>query len=1595
MNKNQPAKDELNNASEGTMPESAPGGRQDGAPSTDVAEETREESVGDLCDELVSRWKGGQRLPAEHYLRRDPVMAVGGDDAFDLIYAEFLVREELGETPTLDEFCARFPEHVDQLRQQIRLHRAFNEMYPSGALTGAETLAQDPDDAIERWPAPVGYEIECVLGRGGMGVVYKARQVRLNRVVALKMIRAGAHASSEDSARFLAEAEVIARFQHPNIVQVHAVGDFDGQPFFEMEYVSGGSLAAQLDGTPRKPREAATLLQIIARAIHEAHKRGIVHRDLKPANVLLTDDGAPKIADFGLAKMLDVDSGLTRTDSVLGSPAYMAPEQAGGNAKHVGPESDVYAMGAILYEMLTGRPPFSAPSALETLDLVRHSDPVPLSRLQPSLPRDAETICLRCLAKDYTRRYPSAEALADDLKRFLAGDPILARPTGGIERTWRWARRNRLVAALATAVAVLFAGGFAGMAILWARAQTEARSAKALAAKEKRTRGEVGRLSAGLALDQGLAMAKIGQAARGLHFMAETLRIDEGDDARLQHAARANISVFARQLARPIGSAALRARPNVSCFNTDGRMYAAGGEDGAISLLDLDSMEWVGPLGSHAGPVRALAFSTDLKMLASGGDDGCARIWNVDAGRSRGAELRHGRPVDKVLFRPDGKVLASFSNNDLWLWDLEASTMLAGPIRCGDRVTGAAFSPDGAMLTTVTFAAQIERRDGKTGRLIGPTQIVPDVIWDVAFSPDGLRFVVGFGRPDLKLDGKVRQSGARIYESNGEPFGPLLAHDLGVNHVAYRDDGKVILTGDAQGTARLWSAVDGQPLTPPMRGEGPVKSLAFSPDRHCVLVGSEVGTARLWNATDGLQLGATLEQAGELEVVFRSDGRSIALAGDQRVRVLDTANARTPVMRLHHDVEAIVFRPDSKAILTGGEDVTARLWSLADGRPIAAPMAHPAAILALAFSADGKKIATGARDPFIRIWDAATGSPIGAPIRQGHWVCVVRFDSQGDRLLVGSADNSVRMIDVASGRVIGSPLKCPEGKGNNEVRFLEIVPNSNVGVFGSRGGSVGRIDLTTGRRIGESQFYPAPLTDMLLSPDGSTLMVLANESIYLSDASTGRSLSRPSSRNVTCCAFLPDSTSILIGGKDRTARRWDLASDRPVGAPMEHDQSLRSVAVSPDGKTFVSVTADDQARIWDVLSGKPIGPVFRSSNTSLEQKPIFSPDGRNLAVVNGAAEVWPAPVGETGDFEAIRDQLRRDTGLEMDARGGFAPVRSFRNAMGEGSPPKFDGAWHYREAGNLLSRGEPSGALSQISAMVADRSQDWFAHALRARALSELGNASDAVAEDERAMALADPRQALAWKTHRVFDALHARRWSEAVGALNIVLATRPENTALYLERGWALARLGDWVGAGADIDRGVKGQAVTIFFFYHRALVALNAGDFKTYRAICERHLVNRGAATARGDPQLDVLTGWICELGPEGVADYGAALALVRPVVHPSTGAGDRKALIAFGALLYRAGRYKDAIPYFARDQTEWKDQGTPQGWAFSAMAHQRLGNHEEAVRCLTRCVAHGPTNGDSVEDFWSEVDVQTVRQEAVRLVFGVTLPVNVFAP
>ncbi len=401
-----------------------------------------------------------------------------------MIYHEFVIRLARGESPCPEDYVRRFPD------LGRRLDAASSQWTkPCGRPTARPSMT--PTWRRPRWarshaggimppwaPRTIdGYEIMGELGRGGMGIVFKARGRRLNRLVAIKTVSEATFTAPAQLRRFLAEAEVIARLKHPNIIPIYAVGEENGRPYFSLELAEGGNLAERLGKGPITARQAAEMIEMLARAVSAAHAAGIVHRDLKPSNVLLSSDGTPKIGDFGLAKLLGDDSARTISGEVLGTPSYMAPEQAEGRSRDVGPAADIYALGAILYHALTGRPPFLGASAVETMKLVTSTEAVPPRRQRPEIPRDLETITLKCLEKDPRGRYPDAAALADDLRRFLEGRPIAARPVGPLGRFWRWRRRNPPLAATAAALLLTFIFGTPALLGLWLRARADRASA--------------------------------------------------------------------------------------------------------------------------------------------------------------------------------------------------------------------------------------------------------------------------------------------------------------------------------------------------------------------------------------------------------------------------------------------------------------------------------------------------------------------------------------------------------------------------------------------------------------------------------------------------------------------------------------------------------------------------------------------------------------------------------------------------------------------------------------------------------------------------------------------------------------------------------------------------------------------------------------------------------------------------------------------------------------------------------------------------------------------------------------------------------------
>jgi tetratricopeptide (TPR) repeat protein len=519
-------------------------------------------------------------------------------------------------------------------------------------------------------PGVPGFEVLDILGRGGMGVVYKARQLSLKRLVALKMILAGAHAGSAQLARFRNEAEAIARLQHPNVVQIHEVGEHNRLPYFSMEYVEGGSLAQRLNATPWPPKKAAALIETIARAVQAAHEKGIIHRDLKPGNILLAPAPSslfphpsplapfvPKVADFGLAKRLADEAGATLTGTVLGTPSYMAPEQALGRNRDIGPATDVYALGAILYELLTGRPPFKAASPAETLLQVQSAESLPPTRLQPGIPRDLETIVLKAIAKEPVQRYPTAQSLADDIQRYLHDQPIYARPASTREKVWKWARRQPALAALVV-VSVLTAVGVT-----------------------------VGAIWHSIEIRQALAAA---QASEGDAQQQRLKAESAAETARTNQATAETIAAFTTRLfqsSEPIGLQALGFRaPDEKVTNLTALQLLDRGaerirselknqEPARAALLDTLGNTYRG-LGQYdkAGPRLEEALTIRRKLFGERNLETAESYYHLgwlyqDLGEYSKAErfYRQALKIRQELLSPDHKLVADAMLNLAWL----------------------------------------------------------------------------------------------------------------------------------------------------------------------------------------------------------------------------------------------------------------------------------------------------------------------------------------------------------------------------------------------------------------------------------------------------------------------------------------------------------------------------------------------------------------------------------------------------------------------------------------------------------------------------------------------------------------------------------------------------------------------------------------------------------------------------------------------------------------------------------------------------------------------------------------------------------------
>jgi WD40 repeat protein/tetratricopeptide (TPR) repeat protein len=1187
------------------------------------------------------------------------------EDRFEHVLAELLREEEAGTPVNLSRALEAAPDLEMPLREYFRNRDGFDRLAPCLAPTLTPAARAAPPPEVPAGSRFAGYEIISEIGRGGMGIVYHAWQLSPQREVALKVIRTDrlAELSADEQRhwleRFRREAQLVASLeQHPNLVTLYEVGEHEGRPFFTMQLVRGGSLATLRKGVFDRSllRSVAKLVATVARAVHHVHQRGVLHRDLKPGNILLDTERRPLVSDFGLARRLD-QSGSLVAGAIEGTVEYMAPEQARGLPGAVTTAADVYSLGAVLYALLTGRPPLRGASDFETLMLVMGEAPAPPRSLNARLPRDLETICLNCLDKEPGRRYASAAALADDLDNWLAGRPIHARPVGVAGRLWRWCRRNPALATAAAAVLVIasvavglivqsrndaiHAAGVATEAKEQAKEAAEknfdlAQRNGILAKQEEDQRRAVQRELTRLAVQEGLNLCENqADCARGLPCLVYGLETAEQiGGTELAHAIRANLAVWGRSVIPQRAVLVHENWPEIhqAVFSPNSRIVATACGDGAIRLWDTATGKLSRTLGAprrpgqlpppkdvpanpttdnivmiapEDDPAFAVAFSPDGRWVAGGSLRGRVRLWEVASGRLL-RELQHH----------DGTKDDAFRSN-------------RGKTYTKNSIVGLAFRPDGKTLMAAGQAGLIRIWDPTNGETLKDLQN-PGMIEAVTLSPDGRSLLVGCTVKNKYFESRGL---AVLWDTTTGKwrYDPLLHHGP-IHAIAFSPDGRWFATGcdhspqggnGNMGEAQLWETATGKPVGPASTFKRLVEVLAFNPDGRHWLAACSDGTVRLFDREQGLQFETRIagaEAPGSTAGSMFGPGVTIGTAA---------------------------FSPDGRTFVTAGEGIQS--WDI-NGKPICAmPKVHRSTVEILAFSSDGRTLLTAAQDGTARLWEAPTArQPPDRSLSLFNSASRLVFSRDGQRILIGTLGPGALLVESGGSK---PPVLLKHGM----APAVDLSADGHLALTGSYDGTVRLWDLTKGVILGELTGVER-VTDVVISPDSRTIAIAGEAfspdggGVSLCDVAShqGQPLRLLKGVSVWSIAFSPDSQTIAAaaGGKVRLYRVSDGGS---TGIVLEPGEKADRVAFSPNGALLLTAGSSSKARLWDAKTGKALRD-FPHRRAVVAAS--FSADGQTVltASLDGTAQLWRTATGERAGPALVHPQAVTAAALGRDGR---------------------------------------------------------------------------------------------------------------------------------------------------------------------------------------------------------------------------------------------------------------------------------------------------------------------------------------------------------
>jgi eukaryotic-like serine/threonine-protein kinase len=974
------------------------------------------------------------------------------------------------------------------------------------------------------------------VGRGGMGVVYRARQISLNRIVAIKMLVARPFAVPELEERLHLEAEAAAGLNHPNIVTIYDFGECDDQFYFSMEYVEGRSLAELTRHHSLAPTQAAQYLKTVAEAVHHAHEHGILHRDLKPSNILIDLHNQVKITDFGLAKRLGTDSELTLTGQLVGSPNYLSPEQAAGKHRALTVRSDVYSLGALLYQLLTTRPPLVGESLQETLVQIREREAPSPRQLSDGVPRDLETICLKCLEKEPGRRYDSAQALAADLGRFLERKPILARPVSTVGRAWRWCRRNPALAGALAACALALMLGIIGIAWQSQRAVREARLARRnlygadmLLAQQALEQSDIGRAKE--LLDQHRPGGK--SEIRNPRSEMD-LRGWEWRYLWSQCQSDEKVTLFR-------GSNAVTAL----AFSADGSQLAVRRDPGVVMLWDTRTQQMI---SDHpASPwYKALAASPTNHLFAWGTRESngapSVLLWDV-ASRREVVRLPHTNEVVSLAFSPDAQWLATLTRNaEVLVWNVASRTNVARfqtstnlSMAEGDQYGCVLFGPTGRLLVVGTREwgeqAYLHLVDWGSGAMTNIYLSKPaDGVSAIAFTPDGKWLALGGGYFDNSI---------HLYELATGALSRLEGHRGWIVDLAFSPDNQVLASASADQTIGLWDVPRSAPLARFQGHEDEVYFVAWSPDGHQLMSGSKDGSVRFWDPAAKLHKSAY--------AALPEQARDMAFAPDSKTIVTLSWAQGTAVVRDARTLQEVSSLP-----------FLGSAW----GR--------------LALSGDGHRLALADLTGNVELWDLEVRRQITRFVIGNRWPRHLEFYCAGNRLLcVGQGTDGKRILqlyEVASWRPIAL-----EGIGLDELYDAVLSPTGGTLAVAHRGGTVTWWDLKTRQRQALFDWHHLGAEiDMAFSPDGRWFAAGGESSVLMLvdvRSQQTRQIARAHLNQVNGLAFSPDGRRLFTSGTaaNDTLKVWDVESGRDIARLRGKPGFYDFVRFSPDGNTVFAV----------------------------------------------------------------------------------------------------------------------------------------------------------------------------------------------------------------------------------------------------------------------------------------------------------------------------------------------------------------------------------------------------------------------------------------